>query len=36
MGIVPMGGGPDVIAPLIRTETAKLRKIATEAKLQFE
>ncbi len=36
MGIVPMGGSPDVLAPLIRTETAKLRKIATDAKLQFE
>ena len=36
MGIVPVGGSPDVLAPLIRTETAKLRKIATDAKLQFE
>ena len=36
MGVVPMGGSPDVLAPLIRTETAKLRKIATDAKLQFE
>ena len=36
MGIVPMGGSPDVLAPLIRAETAKLRKIATDAKLQFE
>jgi tripartite-type tricarboxylate transporter receptor subunit TctC len=36
MGIVPMGGSPDVLAPLIRTETAKLRKIAIDAKLQFE
>ena len=36
MGFVPMGGSPDVLAPLIRTETAKLRKIATDAKLQFE
>ena len=36
MGIVPMGGSPEVLAPLIRTETAKLRKIATDAKLQFE
>ena len=36
MGVVPMGGSPDVLAPLIRTETAKLRKIATDAKLTFE
>jgi tripartite-type tricarboxylate transporter receptor subunit TctC len=36
MGIVTMGGSPDVLAPLIRTETAKLRKIATDARLQFE
>ena len=36
MGVVPMGGSPDVLAPLIRAETAKLRKIATDAKLQFE
>ena len=36
MGIVPVGGSPDVLAPLIRTETAKLRKIATDAKLTFE
>ena len=36
MGIVPMGGSPEVLAPLIRSETAKLRKIATDAKLQFE
>ncbi len=36
MGVVPVGGRPDVLPPLIQTETAKLRKIATDAKLQFE
>ncbi len=36
MGVVLMGGSPDVLAPLIRTETAKLRKIAIDAKLQFD
>lgn len=36
MGVVPVGGSADVLVPLIRTETAKLRKIATDAKLQFD
>ena len=36
MGVVPVGGRPDVLAPLIQSETAKLRKIAVDAKLQFE
>jgi tripartite-type tricarboxylate transporter receptor subunit TctC len=36
MGVVPVGGRPDVLPPLIRTETEKLRKIAVDGKLQFE
>jgi tripartite-type tricarboxylate transporter receptor subunit TctC len=36
MGVVPVGGRPDVLPPLIVSETARLRKIATDARLQFE
>jgi hypothetical protein len=36
MGVVPVGGAPDVLPRQIRVETEKLRKIAADAKLQFQ
>jgi tripartite-type tricarboxylate transporter receptor subunit TctC len=36
MGVVPVGGAPDVLPRQIRTETEYLRKIAADAKLQFQ
>jgi tripartite-type tricarboxylate transporter receptor subunit TctC len=36
MGVVAVGGAPDVLLRQIRTETAALRKIAADAKLRFE
>jgi tripartite-type tricarboxylate transporter receptor subunit TctC len=36
MAVVPVGGAPDVLPRQIRVETEKLRKIAADAKLQFQ
>ena len=36
MGVVPVGGAPDVLLRQIRVETENLRKIAADAKLQFQ
>jgi tripartite-type tricarboxylate transporter receptor subunit TctC len=36
MGVVPVGGAPDVLPRQIRVETENLRKIAADAKLQFQ
>jgi tripartite-type tricarboxylate transporter receptor subunit TctC len=36
MGVVAVGGTPDVLLRQIQTETVELRKIATAAKLKFE
>jgi len=36
MGVVPTGGGAEILPALIRAETDHLRKIAVEAKLQFQ
>jgi tripartite-type tricarboxylate transporter receptor subunit TctC len=36
MGVVPVGGAPDVLPRQIRTETEALRKIAADAKLVFQ
>jgi hypothetical protein len=36
MGVVAVGGAPDVLARQVRTETEALRKIAVDAKLKFQ
>lgn len=36
MGVVPVGGSPEVLSRQIRAETAALRKIAAETKLRFD
>ena len=36
MGVVPVGGAPDVLPRQIRTETEALRRIAADAKLKFD
>jgi hypothetical protein len=36
MGVVPVGGSPDLLPRQIRTETDALRKIAADAKLKFD
>jgi tripartite-type tricarboxylate transporter receptor subunit TctC len=36
MGVVPVGGAPDVLPRQIRTETEALRKIAADARLVFQ
>ena len=36
MGVVPVGGAPDVLPRQIRAETEALRRIAADAKLKFD
>jgi hypothetical protein len=36
MGVVPVGGPPEVLPRQIRAEIESLRKIAADAKLRFQ
>jgi tripartite-type tricarboxylate transporter receptor subunit TctC len=36
MGVLPVGGAPDILPRQIRAETESLRRIAADAKLRFE